>query len=373
MRRSRRPVPRPSLALLLGLLAAACGDDDPGLIARPHELRLTIVRGEGMRVPVRPVDTPAGEVPVSDEPVIVEVSALIGASEQARAGATGPALEVRMPAVELRWRALQRWCEPLHAVTPLTRGDTVHNHYRRPTLADGCLMVVEGVSEGLVFDADTAFVQFDPGPLVAVHIPDQQWLLVGLPHPKTQFAAGGRDAYDNRVVTPPVSITLTENPSLFALADTAVFALGEGVGAAMVTSGAFTQRVELWGLPNLETHAWRLSWGCDDLARPGGARADSIRFAMDSAVADFGSHTNRGRNVAFIGRVVMREWRTGEPARTTNLANYSVFGTLRPLVVEWTPGQVSQRTPTGFAGASLCEQTLGGPAGRAVPVRVDRR
>lgn len=372
MRRTCPPVPRRFLVLLLGLLAA-CGDDEPELIARPHELRLTIVRGAGMRVPVRPVGTPAGAVSISDDPVIVEVSALIGASVQARAGATGPALEVRMPPVEVRWRSLQRWCEPLHATTTLTRGDTVHNYYRRPTLADACEMVVEGVSGGYVFDTDTAFVKFDAGPLVNVFFPVDLRLLIGQPASKNGFVGEGMDAYGNFEPHPPVTVILTEGHTLFTAADTTVTATGEGVGAVTVTSGAFTQRVVLWGLPDLRLNTWRLTWGCDDVPRPGGARADSIRFVMDSAAALPGGGNLRGQTHSFRGRTIVHEWRPGEPVRMDDLSGFTVIGSMRPLQMEWTPGAVSQRTATGYAGGSLCAQTVLEPSGGFVPVRVERR
>ncbi|HST59597.1 MAG TPA: hypothetical protein VLK84_12925 [Longimicrobium sp.] len=372
MRRTCPPVPRRSLVLLLGLLAA-CGEDEPATIARPHELRLTIIRGAGMRVPVRPVGMPPGEVSLSDDPVIVEISSLIGASVQARAGATGPALEVRMPPVELRWRSLQRWCEPLHATTTLTRGDTVHNYYRRGTLADGCQMVVEGVSEGYVFDADTAFVKFDVGPLVTIFIPDQERLLIGEPIPKRGFVGDGVDAYGNVEPQPNVTVRLTEGGAVFAEADTTITATGEGVGAVMVTSGAFTKRVELWGLPDLRKNGWRLTWGCNDVARPGGARADSIRFVMDSAAALHGGGGVRGQTHSFRGRTIVREWRPGESVRVADLSGFTVIGSMRPMLMEWTPGEASQRTATGYAGGSLCVQTVFEPSGGFVPVRVERR
>ncbi len=372
MRRTCPPVPRRSLVLLLGLLAA-CGEGEPEPIAHPHELRLTIVRGAGMRVPVRPVGMPAGEVSLSAEPVIVEVSSLIGASVQARAGATGPALEVRMPPVELRWRALQRWCEPLHATTTLTRGDTVHNYYRRGTLADGCQMVVEGVSEGYVFDSDTAFVKFDVGPIVSIYIAPQQRLLMGQHASKDAFVGDAVDAYGNFEPHPPVTVTLTEGHALFTEADTTLLATGEGVGVATVTSGAFTKRVELWGLPDLRKNPWRLTWGCNDVARPGGARADSIRFVIDSAAALHGGGNVRGQTHSFRGRAIVREWRPGEPVRVTDLSGFNVVGSMRPMLMEWTPGEASGRTATGYAGGSLCPQTVMEPAGGFVPVRVERR
>lgn len=373
MRRTWHSVPRRPVVLLLALLATGCdgGESDP--IARPHELRLTIVRGAGMRVPVRPVGTPAGEVSLPEQPIVVQVSALIGASGQTRAGATGPALDVRLPPVELRWRALQRWCEPLHATTTLAHGDTVHNYYRRPTLADACQMVVEGVSNGWVFDADTALVKFDPGPLVSITIAPRGWLLVGVDFPTSRLVGAGRDAYGNFVDSPPVAFSLTEGQNLFAVADTIVVAEGEGKGAATVATGAFTQRVEMWGVPDLEANAWRITWGCKDVARPGESRADSIHFVMDSARAARGQIGPSGWNTAFTGRVTLREWRTGEPPRTEVLAGYTVIGSMRPHEMEWSPGEVSRRTLAGYAGASLCAQTLNAPAGGSVAVRVDRR
>jgi hypothetical protein len=378
MRRTCLPVPRSPFAILLMLLAASCGDGGGGgdPVAAPHELRLTIVRGKGMHVPVRPVDAPAGEAVLSDEPVIVEVSALIGASRQAAAGATGPALDVKLPPVELRWRALHSWCKPQHAVTTLTRGDTVHNHYVRPTLADACHMVVEGVSNGWVFDTDTAFVIFDPGPLVRLSIAREAWLVIGREVARYYYIYDGQDVYGNEITEPTATWTITERADLFAMNDTAILARGEGIGAAQVTVGGFTQRVVLWGLPDLQGRIfnqplWRLTWGCDDVPRPGGARADSVRFVVDSAINRRGYSTPVGWTTSWVGRGVVREWRPGEPVRVSTLPGYAVTGSLRPLEMEWSPGQVAQRTSTGYTGGSLCEQTYLEPVGGFVPARVD--
>jgi hypothetical protein len=378
MRRTCPSVPRSPFAILLMLLAASCGDGggDGDLVAAPHELSLTIVRGKGMHVPVRPVDAPAGEAVPSDEPVVVEVSALIGANRQASAGATGPSQAVQLPPVELRWRSLHNWCKPLHATTPLTRGDTVHNHYVRPTLADACYMVVEGVSNGWVFDTDTAFVIFDPGPIVSLRISQRAWLVTGRERGRADYVYDAEDAYGNEVPNPPSTWTITARPDLFVLTDTAIVAKGEGVGAAQVTVGPFSQQVVLWGFSDLQgplfnPPLWRLSWGCNDVPLPGGGRADSVRFAVDSAVNRRGSSTPTGWTTSWTGRAVVREWRPGEPVRQSTLAGYAVTGSMRPLEIEWSPGQVAQRTATGYAGASLCEQTYLEPVGGFVPVRVD--
>jgi hypothetical protein len=380
MRRTCPSVPRRPFATVLLLLAASCGDGGGGgdPVAAPHELSLTIVRGKGMHVPVRPVDAPAGTAVPSDEPIVVQVSALAGTSRQATAGATGPSGAVQLPPVELRWRSLHHWCEPLHATTTLTRGDTVHNFYVRPTLAEPCWMVVEGVSNGWVFDTDTAFVVFDPGPFVRVGIAQRAWLIVGDEVGTSGFAGSGVDAYGNEVRNLPSSWVITERPDLFVLKDTTVLVKGEGVGAAQVTAGGFSQRLELRGFPDLKgpvnrPNFWRITWGCNDVAPAGGARADSIRFVIDSASVSRGGVTPRGWTTSWHGRAVVREWRPGEPVRESSLAGYTVISNLRPGEMEWTPGQVSLRTETGYAGGSLCEQTYLEPSGGFVPVRVVRQ
>lgn len=371
MRRTR-PCPRGPLVLLLALVAASCGDGGGGgePVAAPHELRLTIVRGKGMRVPVRPVDAPQGQPVPSDEPIVVEVSALIGANRIA-VGSTGPSLEARLPPVELRWRAVQPWCEPLHATTTLSHGDTVHNYYRRPTVATFCQMVVEGVSNGWVFDADTALVKFDPGPPVSAIIHNAGWMLVGEEFSFSWLVAATFDAYDNLLENPPVKLTLASGP--FRMGDTSLVALAEGKGKGHVTVGPFSRDVDLWAFPDIQRNPWRLTWACHDVPRPGGVRADSIRFVIDSAGASRGGGTPDGWYASFTGRAIVREWRPGEPVKVTDLAGYSVMAILQPGHAEWSPGERAARTSTGWAGGSLCPQTLDDPAGGFGPVKVEAR
>lgn len=364
--------------LLLALLLAACnggGEADP--IAAPHELRLELFRGAGMRVPVRPVGAPAGQPVPSDEPVIVRVSALAGADVLALPTGTGPALALRLPPVELHWRALDPWCEPLHAVTPLARGDTVHNYYVRPTVAGVCRMVVEGFTSGWPFDADTALVKFDPGPAVSFDAPVVAMLLVGRAASTNGFAGNAVDAYGNAVAAAaqPVTVTLTAGADVFSIRDTLITASREGVGAASVAMGTLTRATTLWGLTDLrDGGGWRVAWACYGLSRPGQAYTDSVHFSIDSAAIDYGSRTARGITFAVIGTLTAHEWRRGEPVRTRVTHAFPVFGAQRVGAVEWVPGELAPATATGYAGGSLCAPPGDGLAWeRPGPARLDRR
>lgn len=375
--RMRRTAPSRArrLVLPLLLLAAACDGGGGGeTLARPDELRLNVLRGRGMEVPVRPFGTPAGETPVSAEPVVVQVEARIGASVQALPGGTGPALEVRMPAVELRWRAIEPWCRPLHATTPLSKGDTLHNYLRRPAVAGLCRLVVDGVSGGWTFDSDTIPVQFTPDRLATVEAETPLAVYLGGETPLGVAVCCGRDAYGNFVDRLEIRAVLTEGRDHFALTDTTIVPLSEGVGAAVFTTDTVTRRVELWAVPGLYENDWRVTWTCRGLAGPDGAYTDSVRFVMDSAAWRPGATQRRGFTFSLIGTLAAREWRRGLPERTTVTEGFNLYGVQQPGQVEWAPGQVSRRTASGYAGGSLCDPPGEGEdwAGFA-PVRMEAR
>ncbi|HLM67082.1 MAG TPA: hypothetical protein VK358_06130, partial [Longimicrobium sp.] len=357
MRCTRLSRSRSAPALLLVLLAA-CGDGggaEP--LARHHQLRLEIIQGKGIRDTVRTTaDPPDARTSL---PTVVRVYADVDASVQAGAGATGPALEVRIPPVDVTWRTLESWCQPERPTSSITRGDTAVMYLRLPTVAENCHVVVEGALNGNVFDSDTAVVDFDPGPVAYFEVRPfisffyEHGLGIGT------VAGGGLDAYGNPQTTPQYSIQITAGAPVFTANDTLVQATGEGMGAMRVTWGTVSHTATLRALREL-SGKWRLSWACYDASLPGGAHADSARYVLEVEETNYGGDTMLGSSVRFFGTLVTRLWMRGEPLAQSSVPRASRFAAQRPGELEWAFGQVSRAAGRGYAGGSLCEGGLQG-------------
>lgn len=369
MRSTRLSRSRSTPALLLALLAA-CGDDggaEP--LARYHELRLEIIQGKGIRDTVRATGDPPDAR--TSLPTVVRVYADVDASVQAGAGATGPALDVRIPPVEITWRTLEPWCQPERPSSSILQGDTAVMHLRLPTVAENCHVVIDGALNGNVFDSDTAVVDFDPGPVTYFEVQP----LVSFFYEKNlsihQVAGGGLDAYGNHQTTPLYSLQITEGAPVFSASDTLIQATGEGMGAMRVTWGSVSHTATLRALRELSS-PMRLSWACYDAALPGGAHADSARYALEVEEVNYGSDTALGSSVRFHGTLVTRLWMRGEPMVQTSIPRSSRFAAQRPGELEWAFGQVSTAAGRGYTGGSLCEGGLQGASwARWAPARLE--
>ena len=365
MRRTRRS--RRRLPLLLFPLLFACDGSGAAPIAQPHELRLTIVHGKGMRDTVRSSKDPADLLQADS--VVVQVSAQLDAGGSS---ATGPG-DARIPPVEIVWRTLEPWCRAERAGTPVGRGNTASNRIYVPTVAGDCHLVAEGVVDGFVFASDTTVAGFAPGPIASFSVPPLVPVIMPFPTNIRFWAGDTQDEHGNAIYEfPDVKLALTAAPATITANDTLIHATGEGVASATVRGGAATRETRILALRNVKGD-WRLSWTCYDAPLAGGAHADSARFLMERAEAEYAAISARGPTVRFFGTLGTRMWVRGEPVRES-----SVPFTLRSAAqwagwLEWAPGQRSTTTPTGYAGGSLCEP---GPQGstwaRSSPVVADR-
>jgi hypothetical protein len=347
------------IALLLPLLLApaACEHGDAAVAAGVNDLRIEIIRGKGMRAVVRDPAVPAGQDQLAPDPVTVRVVVSPDAEEQARQGVTGPETRWRIPPVEVQWRALEPWCTPLLASTPI-HGDTASNFHRRPTRTGVCRLVAEGISGGRAFDTDTAVLSVEPGPVASFAPPTiVAWTYIGdqvIPW----LISRPEDAYGNDILEPPAFVaTLTSGAPLITIRDdTLLHATQEAVGGLRLTAGSATRDMVLWSFRGVRNHWWSLSWRCYDLALPGGGRADSAHFWMDSALVRFGGISPRGVNVAVSGGLHRRMWMPGQPPRDT-LAGVARFAAARPRQMIWHNGQTAAGTPDGsrYDGGDLCE------------------
>lgn len=355
--RPTRPVrPRIAPALLAALLAACDGGGaDP--IAAPHQLRLDIVRGKGIIDTVRRQDAPADARTAL--PVVVRVYAELERSAQVLPGATGPALDVRIPPVEIVWRTLEPWCQPESGRTAIAAGDTAVMRLRLPTVANKCRLVADGVVNGTVFGTDTAVVDFKPGPAVRYEL---QSLVVLLPRVDTDVRGiphDARDAYGNAVDDPGFAWAVTAGAPNFSLKDYVLRGEAEGVGALQATGAGSTQTATLWSLRNA-VGAWRLTWRCYGARLADGTYADSAHYALYPADSYYGSFSPRGIALGFRGTLNVRTWVRGGPARDEQTLAATRYAAQRPGVLEWSPGQVATATGLDYAGGSLCDPAAGG-------------
>lgn len=361
MRRARRSV---SL-LLLSLLSACDGGDAP--LAKPNELRLTIVNGKGIRDTVRSSKDPADLL--QEDFVVVQVWAQLDAG----GSATGPGAEARIPPVEVVWRTLEPWCRAERSTTPAGRENTASNRLYVPTVAGQCRLVAEGMVNGFVFGSDTTVAGFAPGPIASFSV--RQLIPVVMPYAtNVRLQVGDLKDEHGNAISPlaDVRLTLTAAPAAITADDTLIYATGEGVASATVRGGTATRETRILALRDVRDD-WRLSWSCYDAPLADGAHADSARYVMDPADAQYASMSARGPVVRFVGTLTTRMWVRGEPVRES-----SVPFTLRNAAqwagwLEWAPGQTSTMTATGYAGGSLCDP---GPQGstwaRSSPVVADR-
>lgn len=367
MQRSRSSAHFP-FVVALTLFAAACGGDAAPL-ARPHELRLEIVHGKGLRDTVRAAAQPADLL--QDDSVVVRVFARL----DARAGApvTSPPPDARIPPVEVLWRTLEPWCTAQHSTTPLGPDRTAANRLRMPTVAGACRLVAEGVADGVVFAADTAVAGFAPGPIASFSVPAYIPVVLQFPVHIRLAVFGVRDEHGNAIGgAPGITISLAEASNAITAEDTLIRATAEGVARATVRGGAASRETEIWGIRDVRG-PWRLSWACHDAALPDGTHADSAHYLMADAEAGYGSLMARGVTVRFVGTLVTRTWIRGEPVHETSVPYTSRFAALRPGLLEWAPGQTALATGDDYAGGSLCDP---GPQGstwtRSSPVLAER-
>lgn len=365
MRRTRRF--RRRLSLLLLPLLFACDGGDAAPVAQPHELRLTIVHGKGMRDTVRSSKDPADLL--QEDSVVVQVWAQLDAG----GSATGPGAAARIPPVEVVWRTLEPWCRAERSTTPLERGNTASNRLHLPTVAGDCRLVAEGVVNGFVFGSDTTVAGFAPGPIATFDVEPLASVFVAIPRNVLTMVRDLRDEHGNAIFgRPDVTLALMQGPPTITIVeDTLIRATAEGMAEVTVRGGTTTRTAPVMALRELAGD-WRLSWSCYDAPLADGAHADSARYLMDLAEADYGGSSGSGRVVRFIGTLTTRIWVRGEPVRESSVPNTLRFAAQRPAVLEWAPGQASAPTATGYAGGSLCEP---GPQGstwaRSSPVIAD--
>lgn len=367
MRRTRRS--RRRLPLLLLPLLLACDGGDAAPVAQPHELRLTIVHGAGMRDTVRSSKDPADLL--QEDSVVVRVSAQLDAGASS---ATGPDAAARIPPVEIVWRTLEPWCRAERATTPVGQGNTASNRLHVPTVAGDCHLVAEGVVNGFVFASDTTVAGFAPGPIATFDVQSPVSVFIGVPRNVLTTVSDVRDEHGNIILgRPDVRFASVQGPPTITIAeDTLIRATGEGLAAVTVRGGTTTRTTQVMAL-GYAGGRWRLSWACHDAALPGGAHADSAHYAIDPAEAAYGSMTGRGVAVRFIGTLTTRMWVRDEPVRESSVPNSLRFAAQRVGALEWAPGQVSAATATGYAGGSLCEPgPQGGSWARSSPVIADR-
>ncbi|HEX2209900.1 MAG TPA: hypothetical protein VHG93_19655 [Longimicrobium sp.] len=370
MRRIRRT--RPSLLLAIPLLLAACRDagDTRTLTPGPDDLRLAIVTGKGIVSTVRPVGVQEGDsaVVLQDITVRVTVSPDLLDAE----GVTGPGPRVRLPAVEVRWRALEAWCQPVQSATPLPAdADSVANRVRRPTVNGSCHLVAEGVAEGRVFDTDTAVIDFRAGPAVVVQTYTRMaWPFRQRLHPAFAFI-DVLDAYGNHETEPVFTTAISRGaPVMSVTQDGFIRATAEATGEMEITVGTVKNRVELWALEEMR-RPWRITWACYGGAGADGAQIDSVHYRFESATTRYGAVAAPGIAVTFEGNRFSTTWVQGRAPVEHTLPNTTFHALQRPGLLEWSPGQVALGTGNlTFQGGTLCEAPPGGGAwARTAPVR----
>lgn len=356
--------------LLLLALLAACGDGgEAGSEARLHQLRLDIVSGKGIRDTVRAPGDPADARTAL--PVVVRVVADADYSVGAFPAGTGPALELRIPPVEIRWRTLQPWCRADREVTSLAGADTASAFVRLPTVADACHVVVEGVLNGDVFDADTAVAKFDPGPLATFELPPVITFLPPARIPVRAIDLTPRDRYGNLVQEPDVVAELVEGQPVITLRNDTLTATAQGVGRLKVTGAGSTQYATVWTLRDLRG-TWRLTWTCYGARLDDGSWADSARFVLP-ATATYGSFDIRGAAIGFVGPLTTRTWVQGQPVRETVLPFAPLYAWQRPNQLQWTTGHTAAAAGRNYVGGSLCDLLgAGGPWQGFAPARAEQ-
>ena len=367
MRPSRRLHP----LLFPLLLVGACDGGGGGEVAQPHEMRIRIVSGKGMRATVVDSLTQGADAGVVPQPVVAQVYAELDAGGQ---DATGPAPGARLPATTIRWRALEPWCQPLLPTTPVA-GDTASNRYRRATLADLCHLVAEGMVDGRVFDADTAAVSFEPGPVARYAHPGIAIFLHEFSPGVLSVIRNPEDAHGNLVMENfgrALSARLLSGTPGLRVDSDSMSADGEAEGVMSATLERATHTFPVWALDRLTRHDWRITWACYGLDLPDGTRADSVHYRLDADVVRYGPISGPGLSVAFTGTLTRREWMAGQPVRQSTVREASRSAYQRPWALAWSLGGVSESTPTGYAGGSLCEIPAQGAWERSGPVAAQR-
>lgn len=356
---------RPVRILLLATLAACDGGQGSAGVARPEQLRLTIVQGRGMHLPVRDPATPAGDPGLAPQAVVARV-VLAGETEVelGEEGATGPD-RLRLPAVEIHWRMVEPWCGAEQTVTPVN-GDTASNHFVRPTRTVVCHMVAEGVVEGRVFDTDTAVASFEPGPPVRFQPPSVLLMPMESDFPLSALARAPLDHYGNNAYWPPVyTAQLTAGPPVVTRVDTMIYThRAEGFGTVRMTVGTHTADITVWVTRGMTSHWWHTTWQCYDAELADGAHADSAHFRMDAGETNWGTLSERGLAHGMRGTLTQRVWVRGQPVRETSFPT-SRYLALRPHEVWWHTNEravVTRGIAERYEGGNLCEPLPGGGA-----------
>ncbi len=202
------------------LVVAACGGGDGGGIARPDELDLRIVRGDGQRA--RVVSTAsasaarlsvAGQTDpdVLPEPLVARI-VIDGGPSASRGGAgeiTGPTMQTLPAGILVDWSAEPEGCgRPFVNSTPPV-ADTVTNFWRKGTRAGVCKMRLRLIAGGQPVTVDSFTATFDPGPIA----PGYTWNRAGFVSPIIVSENVLHDVHDNiipyRVVLPAGDTVLT--------------------------------------------------------------------------------------------------------------------------------------------------------------------
>lgn len=372
MRRMRLPARLAAATLLL----AACRDGGDGgvITAGPDDLRLEIVAGKGIFSAVRPPGVEDADSQVARQPITVRISLSPDRLEEEGVTPTGPRPRVRMPAVEVRWRALQSWCQPVHAATPVPQGaDSVSNQVRRPTVTGHCQIVVEGIAEGRVFGTDTSVIDIGPGPTTVVNTLSRLvWPYRLRLDPSFAFTLV-TDAYGNHDTLPVFTTAITRGAPQFTLTSEGMIrSSAEGIGEMEIAVGTIKRRVELWAIEEMR-RPWRLTWACYGGAGADGTQIDSVHYRFEAVTGRFGVPAGPTIMVTFEGDRHGTTWTRGQPARQSTLPNTTFQAFQAPGSLEWSPGQVARSVGAGagYLGGTLCEAPPGGGTwARTSPVRV---
>jgi hypothetical protein len=356
------------------LLLSACDGGGVERVARPEELQIRIIRGRAMQAQVRDPGASPDDPGLSADPVTVRVS-LAASGDGGIGGATATSRRPRLPPVEVRWRTTHPFCQVKHAVTPILHGDTVSNHYLRPTLAEPCQLIAEGVAGGRIFDADTAAVSFAPGRVAHFEVLPANGLFVPRTASIRELMRTPEDAHGNPVsVFTPRGRLSGGGVGLVLTADTLLRATQETTGATLtITVDTVTRQLGLSAIADLSVSRWRISWSCRGLQLSGGAYSDSAHYRLDEARATYGSGGSEGIIVSFSGTLASRVWNRGEPVRETVVPGAVRAALQRPFALEWSPGQTSATLSEGFyLGGTLCDAPPGAAWAHTDPLRVDR-